>query len=87
MKNNTYKTTTTYTRPNNNNYTQDSLKLATINTRQIRIQRVQKISFLLVIIQTGEALVRVMTPFFQRVPSFSCRLGVSDIVFASFFSL
>ena len=27
-----------YTRPTNNNYTQDNLKLATIQTRQIRIQ-------------------------------------------------
>jgi len=26
-----------YTRPTNNNYTQDNLKLATIHTRQIRI--------------------------------------------------
>ena len=33
-----------YTRPTNNNYTQDDLKLATIHTRQIRIlQHVQKI--------------------------------------------
>ena len=33
-----------YTRPTNNNYTQDNLKLATIHTRQIRIlQHVQKV--------------------------------------------
>jgi len=31
------------TRPTNNNYTQDNLKLATIYTRQIRIQHVQKV--------------------------------------------
>ena len=32
-----------YTRPTNNNYTQDNLKLATIHTRKIRIQHVQKV--------------------------------------------
>ena len=33
-----------YTRPTNNSYTQDNLKLATIHTRQIRIlQHVQKV--------------------------------------------
>ena len=32
-----------YTRPTNNNYTQDNLKIATIHTRQIRIQHVQKV--------------------------------------------
>jgi len=33
-----------YTRPTNNNYTQDNSKLATIDTRQIRIlQHVQKV--------------------------------------------
>ena len=32
-----------YTQPTNNNYTQDNLKLATIHTRQIRIQHVQKV--------------------------------------------
>ena len=33
-----------YTRPTNNNYTQDHLKLATVHTRQIRIlQHVQKV--------------------------------------------
>jgi len=32
-----------YTPPTNNNYTQDNLKLATIHTRQIRIQHVQKV--------------------------------------------
>ena len=48
--NNTQKTTTRihtrqlqqYARPTNKNYTQDNLKLATIHTRQIRIQHVQK---------------------------------------------
>jgi len=33
-----------YTRPTNNNYTEDNLKLATIHLRQIRIQHVQMIS-------------------------------------------
>jgi hypothetical protein len=32
-----------HTRPTNNNYTQDKLKLATKHTRQIRIQHVQKV--------------------------------------------
>jgi len=32
-----------YTRPTNNNYTQDNLKLAKIHARQIRIQHVQKV--------------------------------------------
>jgi len=32
-----------YTRPTHKNYTQDNLKLATIHTRQIRIQHVQKV--------------------------------------------
>jgi len=32
-----------YTRPTNNNYTQDNLKVATIHARQIRIQHVQKV--------------------------------------------
>ena len=32
-----------HTRPTNNNYTQDKLKLATKHTRQIRIQHVQKL--------------------------------------------
>jgi len=32
-----------YTRPTNNNYTQDNLGLATKHTRQIRIQHVQKV--------------------------------------------
>jgi len=32
-----------YTRPTNNNYTQDNLKLATVHARQIRIQHVQKV--------------------------------------------
>ena len=49
--NNTHRTTTTihtrqlqqYTRPTKNNYTQDSLKLATIHARQITIQHVQKV--------------------------------------------
>jgi len=31
------------TQPTNNNYTQDNLKLATIHTREIRIQHVQKV--------------------------------------------
>jgi len=32
-----------YTRSTNNNYTQDNLKLATIHSRQIRIQHEQKV--------------------------------------------
>jgi len=32
-----------YTRPTNNNYTQDNLKLATIHIRQIRKQHIQKV--------------------------------------------
>ena len=32
-----------YTRPTNNNYTQDKLKLATIHARQIIIQHVQQV--------------------------------------------
>jgi len=32
-----------YTRPTNNNYTQDNLKLATKHTIQIRTQHVQKV--------------------------------------------